>query len=317
MVDADDKPLNGLDDSVRVHLWHPISADAAKVLAWRRWLERHEIVQPFKQAHREVYILTDAERRTADHSNRFAAHIIRQHQFAALCRQRGWRYRLQGSAWDGANTPTLELPDWDLRVEFWVQGAETPADDQTSHMGVSLFLTTDQVRFTRADLTPVPLTEVPALVFSEVMRDADLFVGVTSIGNDPRWEEERYEGYWHSFSFGELSVPAQTRREVLLRLIPRLKIAERCTILDKFLVVRGNQRNYKIHLGSGNILMEPNDQYLCIVPAQGSIAKGEIRNVFLPFEGDFTLSHILSKAFLLAEDHKITDPSIRSQIDRM
>jgi hypothetical protein len=31
------------------------------VLAWRRWLDRHEIVQPFKQAHREVYSPTAEE----------------------------------------------------------------------------------------------------------------------------------------------------------------------------------------------------------------------------------------------------------------
>jgi hypothetical protein len=37
--------------------------------------------------------------------------------------------------------------------------------------------------------------------------------------------------------------------------------------------------------------------------------------VFLPFEGDRTLSIILSKAFLLAEDAKITDPTIVRQID--
>ena len=36
----------------------------------------------------------------------------------------------------------------------------------------------------------------------------------------------------------------------------------------------------------------------------------------LPFEGDATLSLILSKAFLLAEDDKIKDRSIVSQIAR-
>ena len=34
-------------------------------------------------------------------------------------------------------------------------------------------------------LPGVPLEEVPPLVLSEVMRDADLFVGVASVGNDP------------------------------------------------------------------------------------------------------------------------------------
>ena len=36
----------------------------------------------------------------------------------------------------------------------------------------------------------------------------------------------------------------------------------------------------------------------------------------LPFEGDTTLALILSKAFLLADDDKIKDPTIRSQIMR-
>ncbi|MEX1094530.1 MAG: hypothetical protein WED34_00685 [Planctomycetales bacterium] len=36
----------------------------------------------------------------------------------------------------------------------------------------------------------------------------------------------------------------------------------------------------------------------------------------LPFEGDRTLSIILSKAFLLAEDAKIDDPTITRQLRR-
>jgi hypothetical protein len=79
----------------------------------------------------------------------------------------------------------------------------------------------------------------------------------------------------------------------------------------KFLRVEGKRRAYRIHLGSGNILMEPNDRYLCIVPASaGGI---EVR---LPFEGDNMLSIILSKAAMLADEDKITDPSILSQLER-
>jgi hypothetical protein len=149
------------------------------------------------------------------------------------------------------------------------------------------------------------------------MRDVDLFVGVASVGNDPNWAdggpEGRYRTYWQTYSFGELSATAQTRRALLERLLPRLKIASRCSLSDRFLHVRGDRREYKIHLGSGNILMSPNDQYLCIVPKQ-TVAGHE--RLFLPFEGDGTLSVILSKAFLLADDAKITDPTITSQIGR-
>ena len=60
--------------------------------------------------------------------------------------------------------------------------------------------------------------------------------------------------------------------------------------------------------------MEPNDQYLCIVPDRSQPAPAEKR--FIPFEGDNGLSVILSKAFLLAADDTITDSTITLQINR-
>ncbi len=316
IVDDRDQPLSWLSPQTQVALWHPLTCDLEQVQAWRDWLDRHQVRQPFKQAYREIYILTDAERRTDTYSNRFAAHIIRQHQFSALCQQRGWRYSLQGQ-WDSANTPTLHLPIGNLRVEFWVQSLADEAG--VSGHGIYLHLSTDQVRFCRQDnVNPMPLVEIPPLVFSEVLRDVDLFVGVASVGNDPNWSDGGpaglYRDYWHSYSFGDLSQTAQTRKAVLERIVPRLKIAPRCSFADKFLIVRGDLRSYKIHLGSGNILMSPNDQYLCIVPKPSSSQGGG--KVFLPFEGDNLLSVILSKAFLLAEDSKIKDPTIVSQIRR-
>jgi hypothetical protein len=59
--------------------------------------------------------------------------------------------------------------------------------------------------------------------------------------------------------------------------------------------------------------MEPNDQYLCIVP--DARARATRDDLYLPFEGDATLSVIVSKAFLLADDMKIKDPTITRQID--
>jgi hypothetical protein len=310
IIDLEGNAL-ALDDFTLVELWHPIGAQAADVLAWRQWMVDHNVTQPFKQAHREIYILTDAERATGTYSNRFAAHIIRQHQFAELAKQRGWHYTLQG-AWDSANTPELALPQWNLRVEFWVD----PALDDTSPTGIYLNLATDQVRFSRLNTRElVNLTEIMPIVFTEVMRDVDLFIGVCSIGNDPNWQDgEQHHGYWQSYSFGDLSATAQTRKAVLQSIIPYLKIGSRCSFNDKFLVVKGDLRTYNIHLGSGNILMEPNGQYLCIVPSRGD--KEDKETVFLPFEGDRTMSIILSKCFLLAEDTKIKDPSILSQIHR-
>lgn len=311
-VDATGCGVDSPDDA-SVELWHPISSDADEVLQWRQYLYGHEIMQPFKQAHREIYVLTDAERATGTYSNRFAAHILRQHQFTQLCQQRGWRYTLQG-AWDSYNTPHLVLEQWNLVAQFFV---EAIAEGHTESF-IFLHCATDQVRVHRLNHEAVPLVEILPIVFTEVMRDVDLFVGVCSIGNDPNWRDsgdQQHHGYWHDFSFGDLTETAQTRKQVLKEIVPMLKIASRCEFDDKFLIVRGDIRTYKIHLGSGNIQMEPNNQYLCIVPDRGA-GGGVTEKVFLPFEGDGILSVILSKAFMLADDTKITDPSIVSQIRR-
>jgi hypothetical protein len=315
IVDVHDRPLDWISAKAKVRIWHPLGQDLETVSNWRGWMETHQVTQPFKQAHREIYILTDAERQTETYSNRFAAHILRQHQFAALSKERGWTYRLQGT-FDSHNTPTLLLPQWNLAVEFWV---DSPGDRQdTAQSGIFLHVATDQVRFCEPGGGPKVLSEVPALIFSEVMRDVDLFVGVCSIGNDPAWQDRgeggQFGGYWHDFSFGDLSATAKTRREVLEKLLPRLKIAGKCSLQDKFLKVKGDLRTYKIHLGSGNIMMEPNDRYLCIVPARVSRDPVLRQNIFLPFEGDNTLAIILSKAFLLADDLKIKDETILHQI---
>lgn len=336
LVDVNDSELE-LSEATTVTAWHPALESAGDVLAWRNWLERHEITQPFKQAHREVYLLTDAERKTNVYSNRFAAHILRQHQFNALAAARGWQNTLRLMV-DASYPPaSLTLPHWNLRAEFWIEGAGEEYGVDTNTTGTYLYVATDQVRFYTLDRpknyahaygggymswqqrhaeSSLPLTQIPPIVFSEVMRDIDLFVGVASVGNDPTWQDGgptgAYRDYWQSYSFGELSTSAEMRKQLLARLLPRLAIADRCTLSGRFLVVRGDLRTYKIHLSSGNILMEPNDQYLCIVPKQST---GESAGqLFLPFEGDTMLAIILSKAFLLADDIHIKDPTITSQI---
>jgi hypothetical protein len=306
-------------DTEAVSLWHPVQAKVAEIAAWRDFFAFHTFQQPLKQAYREVYLLTDAEVNTKSYSNRMAAHILRQHQFNSLTKVRGWRYALMGAFDNGRdnNKASLILPGHNLRAEYWI--SEVAADGAMNDTGIWNYVSTDQIRFinTTSNET-IDLVDIPQVVFSEVMRDADLFVGVASVGNDPTWRDSggltAYRDYWTSYSFGELSEFAKSRKEILGNLVPRLKIKDVAYIKDKFLVVKGKLRTYKIHLGSTNILMEPNDQYLCIV--QDRTQKNHTENVFLPFEGDTGLSIILSKAFLLADDDKITDSTILSQINR-
>lgn len=299
-------------EGTTVHLWHPLGQELQQALDWRDWLQQHRITQPFKQAYREIYVVTPPELNTLSYSNRFAAHVLRQHQFTALCKQRGWQYHLQG-AWDSHNTPRRDLLNWNYRVEFWVEASWDNA--LTSDAGIFLYVHTDQVRFYhRGELVNLP--EVPSLLFSEIMRDVDLFVGVCSIGNDPEWQDSgdnRFQAYWNRYAFeDELSVSGEMRKAALERLIPRLKIADKCRFEGKFLYVQGTRHTYKIHCGSGNILMSPHNQYLCIVPGASSGAGDQ--KLYLPFEGDRMLSIIISKALLLANDDKITDRTILRQL---
>lgn len=332
--DVNSQTVTVKPDSV-IKLWHPIGRSVEEVLAWRSRLEALEIRQPFKQAWREVYVLTDAERRTNTYSNRFAGHILKQHQFNALAALRGWRNKLRLMVDDSYPPAMRDLPAYGLRAEYWIEGIGENYGEDCTETGTYLRVTTDQVRFyplnapenhahaagggytmwvnqAQQPLNPLSMEEIPPLVLSEILRDVDLFVGVASVGNDPTWQDGgpggRFREYWQSYSFGELTETAKTRAEYLKRLIPRLKIKDRLELDGRFLKVRGDRRTYKIHLGSSNILMEPNDQYLCIIPG----GKGD--GLEVDFDGDRVLSLVLSKAFLLADDTKITDPVILQQL---
>jgi hypothetical protein len=294
----------------KVRLWHPLRATPAEVSGWRDRIVESGLRQPFKQAFREVYPLTPAEEETRVYSNRFAAHVLRYPQAAALMRVRGWSGDYLGYFDGGYNgEATREFAGGAWRASFYYDLVEEEGDY------VAAYCSTDQVRFARRQGTEwvtAPLSDVPPLVFSEAMRDVDLFVGVTSIAADEAWAdrgEHRFFAYWERTGFGELTAGAQVRRDVLARVLPRLTIGPRCSLGDRFLRVAGVRGAYKIHLGSGNILIEPNDRYLCIVPGRSPATAPA-----LPFDDDRVLSVILSKAIMLAADDRIADPTIVRQL---
>ena len=332
LVDAAGAPATGLRDDCAVTLWHPVEATGEDVAAWRAFLIRHKVVQPFKQAHRELYPLTDAERAMHAYSNRFAGHILRQHQGLALARLRGWRATMRICADGQSDEPIrLAIPDFDLAAELWIEpagGKEAEITDSQTYV----FMATDRVRFraflgagdgSRALGDPVPLDEIPPRIFSEVMRDVGLVVGIASIGNDPAWIDRGADAahpslwrrtaardYWNSQANAALDVAGESRRQLLAELLPSLAIADRCTLPDRHLAVRGRLREYRIHLGSGQVLME-SERYLYIDPAAAK--EGAIDDL-LPFEGDPMLAQVLAKAVMLAADDKITDPGILAQL---
>ena len=214
------------------------------------------------------------------------------------------------------------------------KGDEGPDGDdpETSESLAYLYVNTDRVTFKRAPEgavdsaqgpgtgDPIPLEQVPPVVFSEVMRACDLFTAVASIAADEGWLDRGQDAshpspwsqdadrYWREAHTADLVASGQNRRAMLERIIPRLAIADRLTLDEKDLIVAGTRHTYRIHLGSGACSRD--GRHICIVP-KTTPAKGK---VWLPFEGDRTLSIILSKAVMLAADDTITDPVILAQL---
>jgi hypothetical protein len=319
-------------EGATVRLWHPMGADVAAVEAWRDRLEALQLTQPFAQVWREVYALTDAERDTATYTTRWAAHILKQHQAMTLARINGWRPTLR--MWvDAPNDEPwhLVIPAHNLVADYWVQGAGGD-DPQTLDSGAYVYVSTDRVQFHRIPEgatdsatgprrgDPVPLIEIPPVIYSEIMRHADLFTAVASIAADPNWLDQggnaehpsqwgrHADDYWRETNTGTLVESGKRRRAMLERIVPRLRIADKLKLEDRYLVVQGTRHEYEIHLGSG--ACSRSGRHICIVPK--SFAEGD--KIWLPFEGDRTLSIILSKALLLAADDEITDPVILGQL---
>jgi hypothetical protein len=115
-------------------------------------------------------------------------------------------------------------------------------------------------------MTPVPLADVPAEVFSEAMRDLDLVVSVTTVANDPVWFE-KYRGqpaideYWERIARGSLDQLRIHRREILAPLCAG-PASQRYRLTDRELIVTGSLASYRIDLATANVRMEPAGKWL-------------------------------------------------------
>lgn len=264
------------------HLFH-----RGELAAWQQEIVRQRIVQPFKQVFRELYLLTPAEQETRTYSNRFAGHSLDSRVAAKLLQSRGWQTN------NGEYAPACKVfPDMTAYFEF---------PDAGHYMSETEAITSDRIYFL-PDSTSywdeshrLPLADVPPLIFSEVMRDADLVISVAQKEGELRLSAESY----------------QRRGELVQVLLADLGLPG-VKIEGHFARVQGKLANYRVHLGSAAIHIEPG-HYLCIVPQRWGQKRDRL---FLPFVdgGDNKISEVISKILLLANDHKIEDESILRQI---
>ena len=306
------------DDEATIMLWHPIvSSDVAE---WRSALFERRLVQPVRQVFREVYRLVPDERGPRHYSTRFAGRLVKHQPLRGLLKRRGWK--APGLfVWD-AGGPDVAVasrvfPGFGIRAELRYR-PEWTEEALDGVPGSYDLVSTDQLRFHpegKKGADALALEDVPALVVSEAMRDVDLFVSVCSIALDPAWRDvgdDELRQQWREHAFGELVESARIRRDLLERALPELSIADRCSVYERDLVVSGTRATYRIHLGSGQVRVDPDGTPL-VVPEK-RVGGRELASLFLPVEPDDTLAAVLSTSFLLANDDAITDPALLEQL---
>jgi hypothetical protein len=256
--------------------------DLYKGGVWDRWQHNcfeRERVQPFKQVFRELYLVTKQEEADGNVSHRYAGQQVNPSQAMALWGSRGWQTRDQV-------TKTFHDLGLSASVSFRHHGW-TPLQVEG--------LTLEGIEFRRrGEFKPIPLAEVPPVVFSEVMRDCDLVVSVAHRGGvDP-----------------EASASTVDMRAALLRETCALLGISNCTIQKQHVLIEGKLGSYSVHLGSTVVHRLPGGS-LCIVPVHAQ-HRGRL---FLPFaDDDPRTAELISKVLLLARDHEIQDPSILEQL---
>ena len=269
--------LHPLGNNERLRVAHPFDLFAnTSWAAWQRECFRAERVQPFKQLFRELYPLTDSERGT-ERTRRFAGHQVNPRQALALLGGRGWVARAE----EGVSR-TFHESGITARLGF-EEAFFTPADIEG--------LTLDEVIFTKkGEFKPLALTEIPARLFSEAMRDLDLVVSVAHRGGvDP-----------------EATASTVEMRAALVVETCRLLNLTNVEMKTSHAIVTGKLGTYSIHLGSAGTMLLPSTA-LPIV-AVHSQHRGRL---FLPFaDDDPRTAEVLSKVLLLARDSEIRDPSI-------
>ena len=228
-----------------------------------------------------------------------------------------------GAHFDGSNVPTKRFDSWKIHAEFHV---DLPSDrnpslgdsglSEESGAGIGLFVGSDQVRFYR-ELREVAVDEVPALVYSEIMRDVDLFTTVCAVGEDESWSDQGDRGMGvvvKEFDIHEVIAIISLRADMLSRMLPHTPIADRCKIVKSWLEVRGQLGTYRIHLGWGGAALIAEKAVRWLRIPQKVLAEVELSLKDLPFDLDYRTELALRKAYVLADDWKITSPELVRQL---
>lgn len=282
LTDADGR-LQALPEDAPAVIAHPFMLyRCGQWQAYQRYLFENRIAQPFRQVFRELYIKTEEEKETY-HSLRYAGHQIQPAKTAATLKSRRWIADIENGLQKVYYKENIVAEIYALADWF------SPADIEAP--------TLEWVCFSdRQTGKEIKISDVPDLIFSEVMRDVDLAVSVAHAGGvDPETSHSTVE----------------MRAAIISFVLPMFRI-ENVRLQGVHALIDGKLANYALHLGSG-VVHQIGGAMIPVLPVH-SQHRGK---VFLPFvDDDPKTAEIISKIILFAEDGKIKDPSILSAISR-
>ena len=279
----DNGTIQTLDDNAEIKIAHPF--DLYSKSCWRayqKYLFENKIAQPFRQVFRELYVKT-AEEMDMLHSLRYAGNQIQPAKTVGALKSRRWVADIEDGLQKVYYKENIVAQIYALADWF------SPADIEAP--------TLEWVCFTnRKTGEEIKIADIPDIIFSEVMRDVDLAVSVAHAGGvDPETSHSTME----------------MRAAILSFVLPMFRIAN-VKVEGHHAIVEGKLAEYSIHLGSG-IVHQLGGAMIPVLPVH-SQHRGKI---FLPFvDDDPKTAEIISKILLFAEDDKIKDPMILSNISK-
>ena len=279
----DNETMQTLDNSAEIKIAHPF--DLYSKGCWRdyqKYLFENKIAQPFRQVFRELYVKT-AEEMDMLHSLRYAGNQIQPAKTVGALKSRRWVADIEDGLQKVYYKENIVAQIYALADWF------SPADIEAP--------TLEWVCFTnRKTGEEIKIADIPDIIFSEVMRDVDLAVSVAHAGGvDPETSHSTME----------------MRAAILSFVLPMFRIAN-VKVEGNHAIVEGKLAEYSIHLGSG-VVHQLGGAMIPVLPVH-SQHRGKI---FLPFvDDDPKTAEIISKVLLFAEDDKIKDPMILSNISK-
>jgi hypothetical protein len=303
-----------------VTLLHPATADGPVLDQFRRLALDAGIRQPVRQLWRETYRPSPAAGDRELYSGRYDGHILRSRQLFGLTRRRGWHGGFLSDAYDGGGTATArrDYPAAGLRVSWWLETLEPDRPGphiELCRSGRLIFTATGD-----AAMTPIPLADVPPELFSEAMRDLDLFVSVTTVADDPAWPQgwqapAFLAGYWDRAGRSGLDQLRASRRQALAPIYATPGPGDRFHLTERDLVVHGSLATYHIDLATASVRMEPAGKWLSFDTRQAAPASATDLFPWMPVTDDHeVLSRITLRATILANDDQLASRQLLRQI---